>query len=94
MVQETRPWVLAKSDQNKDKLELTKLLFLVYETLRVAGILLQPVVPALSEDLLTRLGVEKRNKFMDAKVTKSKICMEDMKLEKKVLFSKSKKACK
>lgn len=54
LVQETKPWDLAKSGHHD---EIQVMLFVVYESLRVCGILLQPIVPVVSAALLDRLNV-------------------------------------
>jgi methionyl-tRNA synthetase len=63
MVQEYKPWNLLK--QNKSDIKIKKLLFFVYESLRIAGILLQPIIPSLSDDLLSRLNVNKEERFYE-----------------------------
>jgi methionyl-tRNA synthetase len=63
MVQEYKPWNLLK--QNKSDIKIKKLLFFVYESLRIAVILLQPIIPSLSDDLLSRLNVNKEERFYE-----------------------------
>ena len=58
LVQDYKPWNLIKSTSDLDKTKLVKLLYLVYESLRICGILLQPIVPNLAEDLLNRLNIK------------------------------------
>ena len=53
LVQEEQPWLLAKSDPVRRDWVLA----LVFETLRICGLLLQPCVPSLSSKLLDRLNV-------------------------------------
>ncbi|XP_071838638.1 methionine--tRNA ligase, mitochondrial-like [Apostichopus japonicus] len=53
--QRHEPWKLAKDEREKDRLETV--LHVVMETLRLSGILLQPVTPNLAERLLNRLGI-------------------------------------
>ena len=57
-VQEEKPWELCKTHQIE---RLNVVINLVFETLRVAGILLQPIVPGISEKLLTKLSVKDRS---------------------------------
>lgn len=45
------PWRLEQGEQ------LSTVLYVVYETIRICGVLLQPVVPDYANKLLTRLGV-------------------------------------
>ena len=60
--QDYKPWLLSKSNTETDKRTITKLLFLVYESLRISGLMLQPIVPTLANDLLDRLNVAKLNR--------------------------------
>jgi methionyl-tRNA synthetase len=59
IVQDMKPWDLVKSGEAKDAQLLQKVLFLVYESLRISGILLQPIVPDVSAKLLDKLNVER-----------------------------------
>ena len=52
-VQKEEPWVLKKTNQNR----LDYVLILGLESLRVTGILLQPIVPKSSDLLLRKLGI-------------------------------------
>ena len=52
-IQKEEPWVLKKTDLNR----LNYVLTLGLESLRVTGILLQPVVPKSSDLLLKKIGV-------------------------------------
>ncbi|BFZ06033.1 hypothetical protein BsWGS_09072 [Bradybaena similaris] len=56
-VQLHKPWELSKFNSPSDSAQLLTVLHVAMETLRVCGILLQPIVPDLSDRLLTRLGV-------------------------------------
>ncbi|OWF41858.1 methionine--tRNA ligase, mitochondrial-like [Mizuhopecten yessoensis] len=55
LIQDHEPWVLVKTESEKEHLDT--LIYIAMETLRVCGILVQPVVPDFSSRLLTRLGV-------------------------------------
>ena len=60
--QRHEPWALRKrvregSATAEDEEELDMVLYTVLESLRVAGILLQPVIPGSAERLLDHLGV-------------------------------------
>ncbi len=57
LVQEYKPWDLVKSSDVKDKIILNKMLFFVYESLRISGILLQPIVPDISKNILGKLNI-------------------------------------
>lgn len=58
LVQEYKPWELIKSKKEEDLVKVKRMLYLVYESLRVCGILLQPIVPNVSGKLLDKLAVE------------------------------------
>lgn len=89
LVQEYKPWLLAKSESQQDLNRLNKMLFIVYETLRVAGILLQPITPSLSSDLLDRLSVPGAERFfVHAKVNRSNKACQMNNLKKNVLFKR------
>jgi methionyl-tRNA synthetase len=51
-----KPWELCKKELSP---HLNSVLHLTMETLRVCGILLQPIVPELSDTLLRKLGISK-----------------------------------
>lgn len=57
------PWKLVKDKQEKEWLETV--LHIVMETLRVCGILLQPVTPRLASRLLDRLGISKEERTLE-----------------------------
>jgi methionyl-tRNA synthetase len=56
-VQAHQPWTLVKSQDDSSQQHLRVVLHVALETLRVCGILFQPMMPELTERLLTRLGV-------------------------------------
>lgn len=51
----TKPWMLAK---NGEHARLDAVLFVTLETLRICGIVLQPIVPQLSKQLLDKLRIK------------------------------------
>ncbi|XP_033760883.1 methionine--tRNA ligase, mitochondrial-like [Pecten maximus] len=55
LVSDHEPWVLVKAVEEKEHLDTV--IYIVMETLRVCGILVQPVIPSFSSRLLSRLGV-------------------------------------
>lgn len=57
VVQQEQPWILAKSTRDADQQRLQTLIFLTLECLRLSGILLQPIVPNISKQLLDILAV-------------------------------------
>ena len=65
---ETQPWLLAK--QAGDDRRLLSILFITLEALRVSGILLQPIIPNISDQLLTKLNIStSEREWIDAKHT-------------------------
>lgn len=52
-----KPWELAKHDDNK----LSCVLHVTMETLRISALALQPIVPVLAGQLLTKLNIDNRN---------------------------------
>ena len=67
LVQEYKPWDLVKtSEENREHREkIEAMLFLVYESLRVCGVLLQPIVPSVSRVLLDKLNLPNDQRFYD-----------------------------
>lgn len=55
LIQESQPWVLAK-DANMAT-QLDAILALVFESLRINGILLQPIVPNIARKILDKINV-------------------------------------
>ncbi|XP_023231761.1 methionine--tRNA ligase, mitochondrial-like isoform X1 [Centruroides sculpturatus] len=60
-VEHQKPWELAKSEEKC--YELDTVLHIALETLRISGILLQPVIPNISNILLTKLGVSIKDRM-------------------------------
>lgn len=65
LVHQHEVWKLAKTEEEVDKLHLKSVIHLALETLRVSGILLQPIVPVLSDRLLGRLGIPEDRRTFD-----------------------------
>ena len=53
-IAETQPWRLAKDPANADR--LTQVLYDVAEAVRIAAVLLLPVMPSSAAEILRRLG--------------------------------------
>jgi methionyl-tRNA synthetase len=58
-IAETMPWVLAKDPGQADR--LTQVLFDAVEAIRLAAVLLSPVMPASSREILRRVGCDSEN---------------------------------
>lgn len=59
-VQETQPWVLCKDPTMDEKLNAT--LALTFESLRIIGILLQPIVPIIAQKILDKINIGVNNR--------------------------------
>ena len=57
-IDETMPWVLAKDEENKER--LGTVLYNLIESLRFAGILLEPFLPSTSEKVLSQINATRR----------------------------------
>jgi methionyl-tRNA synthetase len=55
-IAETAPWTLAKNPANADR--VTQVLFDAAEAIRVAAVLLSPIMPSASREILRRVGAE------------------------------------
>ena len=64
-VQHEQPWLLAKSSRDIDQQRLQTLIYLTFECLRISGILLQPVVPEISQRLLDLLAVDPNERTLN-----------------------------
>ncbi len=57
-IDETTPWVLAKDESAKDRLDTV--LYNLLETIRWGAVMLLPFIPESAEDILSRLGTDAR----------------------------------
>jgi methionyl-tRNA synthetase len=57
-VQYEQPWLLVKSSNETDQQRLQTLIYLTFECLRICGILLQPIIPTISKQLLDILNID------------------------------------
>jgi len=55
-IAETEPWALARDEKNADR--LSEVLFDVAEAVRIAAILLQPIIPRSAAEILRRVGAD------------------------------------
>jgi methionyl-tRNA synthetase len=89
LVQESKPWILAKDEKKLN--ELNKLFFLTFESLRISSILLNPIVPNLTNKLLDYLNTgdnlrNYENAIVDVKRTKVKYIISNS--NRNVLFKR------
>lgn len=66
VVQHHEIWNLVKTNNEADLLHAKSVIHMALETLRVCGILLQPIVPNLSTKLLNRLGIPTDKRSFDS----------------------------
>ena len=65
-IDETTPWVLAKDESKKE--ELNSVMYHLYEALRIASVLLSPIMPSSCDIVLNELNVEENNRSIDSLV--------------------------
>lgn len=58
-----KPWELKKNPNSQEELKVV--LHLTLETLRISGILLQPIIPNISKTLLDKINVSKEERYFD-----------------------------
>jgi methionyl-tRNA synthetase len=63
-IAETEPWALARDEKNATR--LSQVLFDVAEAVRVAGILLLPIMPSSAAEILRRVGASPKVTLSDA----------------------------
>jgi len=63
-IAETEPWALARDEKNATR--LSQVLFDVAEAVRVAGILLLPIMPSSAAEILRRVGASPQVMLSDA----------------------------
>jgi len=56
-IDETAPWALAKSEETKPR--LATVIYNLLESIRIAGVLLYPLIPDTSKNILNQLGTDK-----------------------------------
>ncbi|CAF0805108.1 unnamed protein product, partial [Didymodactylos carnosus] len=62
-VQDEQPWALAKQPDQLRRLEC--MIYVTLECLRISGILLQPIIPSIAENLLTVLNISKNERTFE-----------------------------
>lgn len=58
-----KPWELKKNPSSLEELKVV--LHLTFETLRISGILFQPIIPNLSQTLLDKLNIPNEERYFD-----------------------------
>ena len=82
-IDETTPWVLAKDEEKKDRLETA--MYCLLESIRYIGILLEPFIPQTSASILEQIGAKGKDL---ASLEKFGECDTITVGEAKVLFSR------
>lgn len=85
----SKPWELKNnSDENLTK-RLETIISIVFECLRISGIVFQPIIPNYSKRLLDRLNISNELRFWkDAKMNLRKVSTNLVNLESNILFRK------
>ncbi|XP_054167341.1 methionine--tRNA ligase, mitochondrial-like [Oppia nitens] len=89
-----KPWLLAKQDNEEYKLQMV--LYITLETLRVCSILLQPIVPNLSNQVLNKLNISLTERlwinaeqaFYSNDYMSESIKLKPLSLQKSIIFAK------
>lgn len=85
-----KPWELKK--QPSRSAELDVVLHITLETLRICGILLQPIIPNLSGQLLDRLSISRNERYFENTKKKSwneeSLSSRKLGLNKDILFKR------
>ncbi len=63
-IDDTEPWVLAKSEENKDKLNCV--MYHLVESLRIFAIYINPFMPDTSENILNQLGINEQYRTLES----------------------------
>lgn len=93
-----KPWVLKKDPSCSSK--LNAVLHIAMETLRICGILLQPLIPNISKNLLNAIMVPENQRVFEAtkrlswnqkKFTAVSLCPEKVVLFKRIILEKEKR---
>ena len=82
------PWKYINSTDSEEKKIQETTLHVTYESLRIIGILLQPLVPQLSDKLLTRLGVPVNERKKSDAVLSQKMVGRQLGTESGQLFKR------
>lgn len=63
-IDQTEPWILAKSEENKDK--LNSVMYHLVENLRIFAIYISPFIPETSQNILNQLGIKEEYRTLDS----------------------------
>lgn len=84
----TKPWELKNGDEGA-KRRLETIISLTMESLRISGIILQPIIPDFTQKLLKRLNISEDRRFWkDTKLNMRKVANELVDLESNILFKR------
>lgn len=83
-----KPWELKNGD-NEAKRKLETIISLTMETLRIAGVIFQPIIPDFTSKLLQRLNIPKDQRlWKDTKLYLRKVPHNLVDLESNILFKR------
>lgn len=85
----SKPWELKNNSDENIKKRLESIISIVFECLRISGIIFQPIIPQYSKRLLDRLNVPSKLRYWkDAKMSLKKVSTNLVNLESNILFQK------
>ncbi|KAF0636053.1 hypothetical protein FPSE5266_03070 [Fusarium pseudograminearum] len=64
-ISDTEPWKMTKSEDPNAKVCINWVIYECAEAVRIAGILLQPIMPTKAEELLDNLGVDRERRTIE-----------------------------
>ncbi|SCB64836.1 hypothetical protein QX201_009122 [Fusarium graminearum] len=64
-ISDTEPWKMTKSEDPNAKVLINWVIYECAEAVRIAGILLQPIMPTKAEELLDNLGVDRERRTVE-----------------------------
>lgn len=85
----SKPWELKNSNEEWKIKRLESIISIAFESLRIAGIIFQPIIPDYSKRLLDRLNVPNEMRYWkDAKISLRKVPINLVNLESNILFKR------
>ena len=86
-IDETAPWILAKSEASEDKEKLKSVMSHLAENLRIVAVLLQPFMPETAQKMFEQLGIESEDlKVWDSTKNYGKINLQKVIAKGEPLF--------
>ncbi len=63
-IEDTQPWVLAKSDDAQDRKKLDNILYQLVESIRLSSVALYPFMPSLTRKIFDQFGIDEDTQHM------------------------------